>query len=340
MTVHKTLILWIAGLAFAAGALCQPADQTPADINPVVMRINGESVYAVEISLVMRNLGSQLPPQEESVAQQQLLQAATQQVVEQKLLAQEARRFGIQADEARVTARMNAAEKQSGGREALARTLAGGGSTLEQLEGMFRELELGREFITNQILPTVQVTDQEVEEVYSKHPEVFTSEERVRARHILIQVDEGSDSDAERNALERALQAHERAVAGEDFAALARELSDGPSGPNGGDLGFFTKSTMVEPVAEAAFGMAPGEVSDVVRTRFGYHVIKVEERRPAGAIPFEEAQGQARSLLINQRTAELVGELLETLYSNAQIEEMDAEGPATTGTTDPESPPQ
>ena len=88
------------------------------------------------------------------------------------------------------------------------------------------------------------------------------------------------DTDAAAKA--KAEAAHQRAVAGEDFAELAKELSEGPSGPNGGDLGFFEKQRMAPAFADAAFALEPGEISPVIKTQFGYHVIKVEERRGAG----------------------------------------------------------
>jgi peptidyl-prolyl cis-trans isomerase C len=262
---------------------------------------------------------------------EQVLQAATDRVIEQKLLAQEARRFGLSPDEERVAQQMAAADQRAGGREALAATLAAGGSTPDQLENLFREIELGREFINHQIRPTVQVSDDDVTEFYNSNPEIFVRDEQVRARHILITVAEGADPGTDLRARQRAEQARARALAGEDFAALARELSEGPSAPNGGDLGYFSRTTMAPPVAEAAFALNSGEISDVVKSSYGYHVIRVEDRRPSGPIPVDEARDQARTALTNQKTAETVGTLLKTLYDNADVELLDQSVPAPPG---------
>lgn len=317
-------------LGVAGGALAQEAAPS-ADLNPLVMRINGEPVYAAEISLVMRTMQGQIEQQGSEFEAEQVLQAATDRVIEQKLLAQEARRFGLSPDEERVAQQMAAADQRSGGRDALAAALAAGGSSPEQLENIYREIELGRAFINHQIRPTVQVSDDEVLEFYNSNPEIFERDEQVRARHILIKVGDGADPEADQRARQRAEQARARAVAGEDFAELARELSEGPSAPMGGDLGFFSRATMAPPVADAAFELEPGEISDVVRTRFGYHLIRVEDRRPAGSIPFDEAEDQARTFLTNQKTAETVGTLLKTLYENAEIETLDESIPAPPG---------
>jgi parvulin-like peptidyl-prolyl isomerase len=101
-------------------------------------------------------------------------------------------------------------------------------------------------------------------------------EEQVRARHVLAKADAGADEPTRAAARGKAEQAHRRALAGEDFAALAKELSDDASAAEGGDLGFFEKGRMVPAFADAAFALQPGEISAVVETQFGYHVIKVE----------------------------------------------------------------
>lgn len=331
--MHNTRwsLLLVGILAVAAFAPCQQAAPSPDGLNPLIMRVNGEPVYAAEISLVMRTMVGQLEQNGSDIEIEQVLQAATDRAIEQKLLAQEARRFGLSPDEERVAQQMAAADQRAGGREALAATLAAGGSSPEQLENLFREIELGRAFINNQIRPTVQVSDDDVVEFYNSNPDIFVVDEQVRARHILFTVDEEADAGADRQARRRAEQARARALAGEDFAELARELSEGPAAPNGGDLGYFSRTTMAPPVAEAAFALDPGEISDVVTSSFGYHVIRVEDHRPPGLIPLEEARVQARTILTNQKTAETVGTLLKTLYDNADIELLDQSVPAPPG---------
>ena len=82
----------------------------------------------------------------------------------------------------------------------------------------------------------------------------------------------------------------ERVLAGEDFAEMAREYSEGPSASNGGDLGYFTQRDMVAPFTNAAFALAPGQVSDVVQTQFGYHIIQVVDRKASRKLEFEEVE--------------------------------------------------
>jgi len=313
--------LAVAGLGFA-----QTTETPAASVNPLVMTINGDEVRAAEISLMMQNIQRYLSSQGRQVTEEQVFQMASQQIVEQKLVAQEARRLGLKPDEQRVAQMLQMTEQQVGGREKLEQTLAGAGTDISQLENIFREMDLGRVFIAQQIEPTVEVTDEEIVAFYNDKPELFTNEEQVRARHILFTVEEGADEATDATARANAEKAHERALAGEDFAALAQELSQGPSGPRGGDLGYFEKGKMVPQFGDAAFALKPGEISPVVKTRFGYHVIKVEDRREAGTVPLEEARDQIQGMLLSQKTNATTGELVQTLGKKADIQFFDEQG--------------
>ncbi len=172
------------------------------------------------------------------------------------------------------------------------------------------------------------MTDEEIATFYAENPQMFVTEEQVHARHIIYSAGEDADADTVVNARANAEEARKRAIAGEDFAELAKELSEGPSAPNGGDLGFFVYQQMVPPFAEAAFALEPGGISEVVRTNFGFHVIKVEEKRPAGTLPLNgETENHLRTLLTQQKTAEKVGALIESLAANADIKPLLAPPP-------------
>jgi len=308
------------GLAQEAAPPEQGSPTPTEDINPPVLKVNGDTIYAAEISMVMANIAGQMGGRDQVPDEQELLQLATQRVVEQKLLSQEALRFGIESDELRIAQVVQAAEQQAGSHEALLENLEVRGSSYDQLVGMIREMDLVRSFIETKISPTIQVSDEEVETFYTENPELFKTEEQVRARHILFASAEGADPEAEKLAKTKADAARQRALAGEDFATLAKELSEGPSAANGGDLGFFSRDQMVAPFSEAAFALEPGESSEVVQTRFGFHVIRVEERRVEGAAPIEESSAQVRSFLAQQKIGQAVRELLESLTAAATIE--------------------
>jgi peptidyl-prolyl cis-trans isomerase D len=142
-------------------------------------------------------------------------------------------------------------------------------------------------------------TEEELKRYYDEHAQEFQTPKSVHARHILFRLAEKAGADEEKKIRERAGFVLEKARGSADFAALAKEFSQDASGPRGGDLGWFSAGQMVPAFETAAFALAKGAVSDLVRTQFGLHIIKVEETREAGTRSFAEAradvaQGVAR----------------------------------------------
>jgi peptidyl-prolyl cis-trans isomerase D len=167
-----------------------------------------------------------------------------------------------------------------------------------------------------------------VQRAYDDRKSEFDQPEQVRARHILItaKAPEGGDpAKAEAEAQKKAQAAAERIRKGEPFEKVAKEVSEDPgSKDTGGDLGFFPRGRMVPSFDEAAFSLEPGKVSDPVKSPYGFHILRVEEKRPAKLISFEEAKPSlARELLAEERAAkdadELVGKLLAAIGSDKTL---------------------
>ncbi|MDF2367068.1 peptidylprolyl isomerase [Sneathiella sp.] len=157
-------------------------------------------------------------------------------------------------------------------------------------------------YITNKIEELV--TDELLKEEYNKSVADFTPEEQLHARHILLKTEE------EANDMIKLLDD------GGNFEELAKEYSTGPSGPNGGDLGYFTKQSMVPEFADAAFSLNTGEYTKTpVKTQFGYHVIKSEDKRNTEAPTFEEKEQELRSKV----SSSVIDKLLEELKADASI---------------------
>ncbi len=310
--MKKTMLAVLAVSAVTAAA------QQPPDVRAVVFRVNGEPVRLAEVNLAAQNLASQLQMQGQQVDRERVSQAAVRQVIDTELLAQEAGRRGIEADREAVDRVMQRFREQHGGAEALATELESSGLDPAWLEEIVTESNLVQSLI-DQIRATITVSDEEVERFYADNPDLFESPEQVRARHILFQAGAEATDEEREAARAKAEAARERALGDEEFAELARELSEGPSAAEGGDLGFFTRDRMVEPFASAAFDLEPGEISPVVGTEFGYHVIKLEERKAAGTDGLEDVRDRIRSSLQGQQVDTAVGELLESLHEKAEI---------------------
>lgn len=155
------------------------------------------------------------------------------------------------------------------------------------------------------------VDDAAVQAYYDAHSDEFESAETVRARHILIKVDQKAPAAEVDKARVELLKLKARLAKGEKFADLAEKYSQGPSNVRGGDLGWFAKDAMVAPFAEAAFALKPGEVSEPVRTQFGWHLVKLEERRDAGRKTFAEAAPEIRQQLAEEKAADAMSDTLD-----------------------------
>ena len=166
------------------------------------------------------------------------------------------------------------------------------------------------------------VTDEALRKVYDEQIKPMGAAEEIRARHILFRADP-KDAKAQEEAQERARAALERIKKGEDFATVASELTEDPSGKeNGGDLDYFTKDQMVPEFANIAFQMSPGQVSNPIRTQFGWHVIKLEDRRNRPVPEFDKVRPQIETFLVRRGQTELIGQLRE----KAKIERLDQKG--------------
>lgn len=167
----------------------------------------------------------------------------------------------------------------------------------EQRMALMRERTL-RDFYFNEKVQK-SVSDEVVNEAYEKQAAEIAAEDEVRARHILVKTREEAEAIIE------------ELEGGADFAALASEKSTGPSRANGGDLGYLSKGDVVEPFGEAVMALETGQISEPVETEFGWHVIRVEDKRKKAAPPFEAMEGEIRQNLLRERFMVLIDELKE-----------------------------
>jgi peptidyl-prolyl cis-trans isomerase D len=160
----------------------------------------------------------------------------------------------------------------------------------------------------------VEIAEEAVRDFYEFNQKDYETPPQVRARHILIKVPEGTSAEREEELRERAGFVQEKASEGSDFAALAKEFSQDSTGPGGGDLGWFSRGQMVTAFEEAAFALDAGEISDVVRSEYGFHVIKVEETKGREAKPFEEVREAVEDAYRRQEARRLTAEEAERIY--------------------------
>ena len=186
------------------------------------------------------------------------------------------------------------------------------------------------QFVPERYIDEVTFDENELEKYHRRHLDQFEILEKIKASHILIKVDEGTDETvrAEKKAFAEKLL--EEVKTGKDFAELARVNSDdAASAVKGGNLGYFTRGSMVKPFEQAAFNMKPGDISEVVETTFGYHIIKVEEYTEPGVRSLEESMDEVKAGLRQEKAKQLAFEKAMDAY-NINRKTGDLEAAATT----------
>lgn len=276
-------VCWVAGMAVAQAKEDKAADSLQQE---VVARVGERAITLGEFNRLLprdpKNPGGQLHPVQKKALLEQLVQ---------RLLFVEGAKAMHLADRPEVAARIE---------EAITNVLVG-------------------EYVRVQVVEHAKVKDAEVLAYWRDHPEEYKAPLSVRARHILIAVPEREGNDAE--ARKRAEEILARIRVGESFADLASQLSDDTATkPKGGDLGSFGEGMMAREFEKLAFALKPGEVGGPVRTEFGYHLIRVEERREAYRYAYDNVKGAIRERLLKQKQKERVSALTEELRGRIKTE--------------------
>jgi peptidyl-prolyl cis-trans isomerase C len=197
------------------------------------------------------------------------------------------------------------------------------GTSIEQVKESIAKQLPYQKLIEAQWTGKINVTEEDANAFYNENPTQFEIPEQVRASHILIQPDT-SDPNTDPNeakavAMAKAQDLLKQIQNAADFATLAKEHSTCPSGAGGGDLSFFAKGQMVPPFDEAAFELKVGQVSNIVETRYGYHIIKLTDHNPAATVPFLDAKDRIIDNLTQQKQRQIAEEYIESLKSQAEI---------------------
>jgi peptidyl-prolyl cis-trans isomerase D len=163
----------------------------------------------------------------------------------------------------------------------------------------------------------VVLSDEEIREYYDENLETFKIPKTVEARHILLRVNQDADPETVKKTKDRALRILKLAKEGKDFAELAKQYSEGPTRDKGGYLGKFKKEAMVKPFADVAFSMKAGEISEPVRTQFGWHIIKVEKVNEASVTSFDDAKKDIQKKLTDDMAKSLAYDEAEAVSDEA-----------------------
>ena len=208
-------------------------------------------------------------------------------LIDRTLLWLEAQAIGVTIDDSTRDWFLNQFVRATGGEEVVSRTLTSTGLTREDLTRLIRQDLQVRKFIESTVARPPTVPDSLAMSYFQDNPQRFWTDDSVHARHIIIRTSQNDTELDVENKMNTLRDLRRRAVAGDNFAELAKEYSEGPSARAGGDLGYFSRQDMVRSFSDAAFKLEPGQVSDVVTTPYGYHIIQVIDKKPPRQLKYE-----------------------------------------------------
>lgn len=293
---------------------------TPAATGPIA-KINGVELARSEFDAKFAKMTKAFTTRNKDIPEglaQRYKESILKQLIDKELLRQKIKAEGITVDAAALEKEFADYKKMFRTDENFERYLKSSKIDVKQIKA-----NIEHNLAVTTLLEksgSLAVSDEDIKAYYDKNAQRYEVKEQVRASHILLKVPKGDEAKSA-EVKKKADGIHKEAIAkGADFAALAKKYSEGPTKARGGDLSFFTKGRMVPEFEKVAFTMKAGDVSAPVKTQFGWHIIKVTERKEGRKRPFDEVKASIGKLLKNKKNRQAKSDLLKGLKAGAKVE--------------------
>ena len=283
--INRTYAVIFLAIGFFIIAGSAVAEKTPSD---KVASVNGTAISRSDLDREvklwtdrMASQGRQVPPAQVNVVRTQILES----LINQELLYQSSKKNNIKVDQKTIDERYDSIKNRFKTEEEFKEAIAKMDVTEATIRTQLKKGLAIDELLKKKVVKDIKVTEEESRKYYDENPEQFKQAEQVKASHILIKVEPTADDAKKTEARKKIETVQGKLKKGDEFGAVAKEYSEGPSKSRGGDLGYFKRGQMVKPFEDAAFSMNIDQVSGVVETQFGYHIIKVTDKKPAICVP-------------------------------------------------------
>jgi peptidyl-prolyl cis-trans isomerase C len=312
-------------LTIACAYLCM-ADPFPAQADQatskVLAMVNDVAITHQDLTIEMAQLQAEMRHRHRPLSARQMSRLRNQLIdnlINRELLYQRAQQMQIKIRDSWIDRALIELKAQFGKASNFETFLTDTGLTQEQFQAHMAKSLIVRRLLRREVIPQSRVSEAEMQAFFRQHPEFFKRKEQIRARHILVAFEKGGQSVARGEALLRIQSIQMMLAEGADFASLAIEHSDDPSKSRGGDLGYLERDQMVESFANAAFKLKKGEVSDIVETEFGFHLIQMVDRTPSSPMAYRNTRTKIERTLRRNKEMDAANAYLAQLKRQSSI---------------------
>lgn len=324
MNIRNT---WFAATAAAVLTLfCVVSSNAASQKGSFAAKVNGAGIKTATLNAAANNyvenqkmFGVTVKDEEKDKLKKDILN----ELISAELLYQASRKAGLGDMSKEVDSQLENIKKGFGSDQEFQKVLKERGIEIKDLKEDIKKGIYINAYLEKDVFSKLgPVTEDEKKQEYEGNKDKLNVPDEVKASHVLIKVGDKAVAEEKQKAKEKIEALRARAMSGEDFAKLAKENSEDASAPNGGDLGYFKKGDMVKPFEDAAFGLEKDQISPVVETQFGYHVIKVTDKKAAHTLTYEEVSKDIEKFLLNKHKRDEINKTTESLRKNAKIEIM------------------
>lgn len=314
-TIATLLLAAALGIASTAGAEI---------LNGIAAIVNDELITTLELNREYAQVlkeeekrGAVLPE-----AALKLRLEVLNSLIDRKLVRQKIKELNIVISEEEIRQSIEDIKRQNKlSQEALVSALLAQGITFDQYKAQMKEQLERLRLMSQEVKSKIQVSEREIREFYDANRDLYLEEPTYRARHIFLKVDKKASNDEIKKIMSKAADVVAEAKSNSDFASLAKKYSDeAGAAKEGGDLGTFKKGDMLPEIESAVLTMKPGEISELVTTPAGFHIIKLEEKSPEKLKPFETVKASIDEILYRKKSEERFKQWAEELRKAAAVE--------------------
>ncbi len=319
MKYYKTIVLSILFLMLVSWSVqAEVADRIIAVVNDEVITLKE---YNEALQPYLQKIEEAYQGKDKAIVVKQTKDAILQRLIDNLLIEYEAKKRGTNIkDEEVMNVLKDMLTRQNLEMKDYLKKLAKEGTSLEAVKSEIRSQLMRMRLMRLEVKSKILVSDQEIGEYYDRHRDEYEGKEAVRIKQILLLISPNSSAAAVAKLKENAGKIQKRALGGESFDALAAKYSQGPAAAQGGDVGFIEKGGMIPEIEKAAFSLPQGQVSHVIQSSVGFHIIKVIDKRGAGHKPITAVREEIKAKLEDEKLEKKYDEWITSVRKRSHID--------------------